>query len=396
MKRNLDAIVLRYVGYALVFLGGAYLLYLVRAALPIFFVAALLAYALEPILQLLERRGYSRSGAVGFVFLIFLLLFALLITLLIAAWQQAQELQGNPKPFLDSLTHWQENLRAMILRMRLPNAIKTGALSTVADLSTRLTTWGQGFAVAMMQNIVGSLGALMVNLIILPIITLNFMLEMNAIRGRALMLVPAEHRRDVVEIAASINGLLGRYVRGQMIVCGLFGLLCTISFWVLGLTLGMQYGLILGVLAGVIYIVPYVGVLTVVSAAGLTAYLTSSQPGLCAALAVGSCIVFNLAIDYVIAPRVLGKGIGLHPLLVIFALLAGAAMGGPLYMILAVPVVASLRVLLIYLFPQMTTPLPQTPPENEKSNRGESHEEHVTEVVQQVNSAEAKTSESPA
>ena len=197
MKRNLDAIVLRYVGYALVFLGGAYLLYLVRAALPIFFVAALLAYALEPILQLLERRGYSRSGAVGFVFLIFLLLFALLITLLIAAWQQAQELQGNPKPFLDSLTHWQENLRAMILRMRLPNAIKTGALSTVADLSTRLTTWGQGFAVAMMQNIVGSLGALMVNLIILPIITLNFMLEMNAIRGRALMLVPAEHRRDV-------------------------------------------------------------------------------------------------------------------------------------------------------------------------------------------------------
>lgn len=396
MKRSLDAIVLRYVGYALVFLGGAYLLFLVRDALPIFFVAALLAYALEPILQGLERRGYSRSGAVGFVFVIFLLLFTLVIVLLIAAWQQVQELQGNPKPILNSLSHWQENLRAMILRMRLPGPIKTGALTAVAQLSARATEWGQGFAVSMMQNIVGSLGTLMVNLVILPILTLNFMLEMNAIRGRALMLVPPEHRRDVVEIAASINGLLGRYVRGQMIVCGVFGLLCTISFSILNLTLGMQYGLVLGVIAGVVYIVPYVGVMAVVLAAGVTAYLTSPQPGLCAALAVGSCVVFNLTIDYVIAPRVLGKGIGLHPLLVIFALLAGAAMGGPLYMILAVPVVASLRVLLIYLFPQMTTPLPDTPPENEASTRNDSHDEHMTEIVQQVNVAESKTSESTA
>jgi predicted PurR-regulated permease PerM len=75
---------------------------------------------------------------------------------------------------------------------------------------------------------------------------------------------------------------------------------------------------------------------------------------------VGSCIVFNLFIDYGVSPRVLGKGVGLHPVLVIFALLAGAQVGGIFGMILAVPIIASLRVILIYIFPQLVAPLPET------------------------------------
>src|SRR5687768_1236137 len=104
MNRTLDSIVLRYLGYALLFAFTAYLLYLVRGALPVFFAAGLIAYAFDPVLQVLERRGYSRAGAVGFVFLVFLLLFLLLIALLISGFQQAQQLQGNLKPYLDSLT----------------------------------------------------------------------------------------------------------------------------------------------------------------------------------------------------------------------------------------------------------------------------------------------------
>jgi predicted PurR-regulated permease PerM len=114
------------------------------------------------------------------------------------------------------------------------------------------------------------------------------MLEMNSIRGRILMCVPPIHRRDVTEIASSINELLGRYVRGQMIVCSLFGVLCTVSFSVLSMVYGMQYPLVLGLLAGLIYIVPYIGMATIALSAGLTAYLTSSSPVLCASLALKS------------------------------------------------------------------------------------------------------------
>ena len=95
MNRSLDWLILRYVGYALMFLLGVYLLYLVRGTLPLFLMAGLFAYALEPVLQRLEQRGYSRRAAVFLVFLIFLLLFLCGLTLLASAWQQAQALGEN-------------------------------------------------------------------------------------------------------------------------------------------------------------------------------------------------------------------------------------------------------------------------------------------------------------
>jgi putative permease len=386
MNRTLDSLILRYVGYALLFLGGAYLLYLVQGALPVFLLAGLFAYALEPVLKLLERRGYSRSGAVCFVFLVFLLLFMLVLALLASAFQQAQELLSNLQPYLNSLNQMQARAEHWIKEARLPAGVKESALQAIEDSSQRATQKVTEFAPLALQTVLGSLGTLMIYTVVLPIITFWLMLEMNAVRGRALMIVPPQHRRDVTEIANSINELLGRYVRGQMVVCGLFGVLCMVAFELLAWRYEMKYGLVLGVVAGLLYIVPYVGMASIATAAGLTAYLTSNNPLTCAIIAVSCCVVFNLIIDYGISPRVLGKGVGLHPLLVIFALLSGAKAGGIFGMILAVPIMASLRVVLIYLFPQLTEPLPQTPPDTD-NNRSDD----AKEIVQQVNAAELKS-----
>jgi predicted PurR-regulated permease PerM len=303
------------------------------------------------------------------VFLVFLLLFLLLIALLISGFQQAQQLQGNLKPYLDSLTHWQERATNLVDRTPMPETFKEGARTAINQGGGNLSKGVSGFLLASMTAIFGSLGSIMIYTIVLPIVTFWLMLETKAIRRRALMIVPEAQREDVSEISASINELLGRYVRGQMIVCGLFGLLCTIAFTVLGMVYGMQYGIVLGLVAGFIYIVPYIGMATIAASAGMTAYLTSTQPVTCAILAVACCVVFNLVIDYGISPRVLGKGVGLHPVLVIFALLSGAQVGGILGMILAVPIVASLRVVMIYLFPQLTAPLPQVADESEAKSR---------------------------
>ncbi|HEY0074151.1 MAG TPA: AI-2E family transporter [Abditibacteriaceae bacterium] len=391
MNRTLDAVILRYLGYALFFVFSAYLLYLVRGALPVFFAAALIAYAFDPVLQLLERRGYSRAGAVGFVFLVFLLLFLLLIALLISGFQQAQQLQGNLKPYLDSLTHWQERATGLVDRTPMPETFKEGARTAINQGGGNLSKGVSGFLLASMTAIFGSLGSIMIYTIVLPIVTFWLMLETKAIRRRALMIVPEAQREDVSEISASINELLGRYVRGQMIVCGLFGLLCTIAFTVLGMLYGMQYGIVLGLVAGFIYIVPYIGMATIAASAGMTAYLTSTQPVTCAILAVACCVVFNLVIDYGISPRVLGKGVGLHPVLVIFALLSGAQVGGILGMILAVPIVASLRVVMIYLFPQLTAPLPQVSDESEAKAK-----ENLAPTLEQSVENESIVIESPA
>ena len=389
MNRSLDSIILRYAGYALLFGALAYLLFLVRGAFPIFAVAGLLAYAMEPILKRLENKGYSRSGAVGFVFLIFLLLFILLMVLLATAWQQAQTLASQIPTYQEQVVGMVNTGRDKLDQMNLPKNLKQAVLEGIADFQKNAPSAVTEKIQAAVGWTLSSIGLVLLVLVILPIITLWFMLEMNPMRARILMLVPSQYRRDVTSIGTEINELLGRYVRGQMIVCSLFGALCTVTFYTLSFTHGMEYPLVLGVLAALIYIVPYFGMATIATAAGMTAYFTSDAPVLCAVIAVVSCFAFNLTIDYGISPRVLGKGVGLHPLMVIFALLCGAQIGGVFGMILAIPLFASMRVIAIHLFPQLVAPIPQASLETSippNASKGET----TGEIVEQATLAETK------
>jgi predicted PurR-regulated permease PerM len=391
MNKNLDAIVLRYLGYAILFIIALELLYLVRAVLPIFGVALLFAYALEPLLRVLETRGYSRGGAVAYVAIIFVLLFVAGITLMASAWQQAQALAAEFPTYQSRLIQLLNENRYRLEEARLPDNVKKSLLEGIGDFQNRALGNASSYVTNGASWVIASLGTIGIVCVVVPILTLYFMLEMNSLRGRTLMIVPALYRRDVTEIGNSINEMLGRYVRGQMIVCSLFGLLCTIGFHALSFKYGMQYPLVLGIAAGFIYIVPYLGMASIAVAAAATGYFTaSSSPVQCAIIAVSCCVVFNLIIDYVVAPRVLGRGVGLHPLMVIFALLSGAQIGGIIGMILAVPVVASLRVVAIYLFPQLVAPLPDTPPEGQPENKDQTPAQIADEVVQQAASAAAK------
>ena len=358
MHKSLDGLLARYAGYAILFLFCAYALFLVRGVLPIFGVALLLAYAFEPMLRRFEKADYTRGIAVAFIAMLFALVIALLVALLASAWQQVQALAENFPLYQGQVVHFIENNTFRIQKLPVSESVKQSALQAINDFQYRVP----GMVGARLQSGVGwifaSLGSIGIALIIVPILTLYFMLEMDTLRGRALMIVPKEYRRDVIEIAESINELLGRYVRGQLIVCGTFGVLCMIAFNILSWRYGMSYPIVLGLLASAIYIVPYIGVLAVAAAAAGTAYFTATtSPLTCAIIAVVCVIIFNLSIDYGVAPRVLGRGVGLHPLLVIFALLSGAQIGGIFGMVLAVPVFASLRVILIYLFPQLTAPI---------------------------------------
>jgi predicted PurR-regulated permease PerM len=306
-------------------------------------------------------------------------------SLLASAWQQAQGLYANRETYQAQVIKLTERAQQSLDRSHLPKDVKASAREAFQDFQKRAPQQLIDRAQIFVGKIFGSLGSIAILFIVLPLITLWLMLEMNPLRARCLMLVPPVYRRDVIEIASSINVLLGRYVRGQMIVCSLFGVLCTIAFSILSQIYGMGYPLVLGVMAACIYIVPYLGMATIAFSAGLTAYFTATQPALCAALAVGCVILFNLVIDYGITPRIVGKGVGLHPLMVIFALLSGAQLGGIPGMVLAVPFFASLRVILIYLFPQLTAPIPQSPPESDTSN---SPAEAANEVAKETAAAE--------
>ena len=392
MNKSLDATLLRYIGYGLLFLIGAYLLYAVRDTLPIFIVGGLLAYAFEPILQRLERRGKTRGQAVFFIFLVFLLLVLLLVALLATAWQQIQMLISNADTYRQEAMEAAHRLQVRFEALPLPANVKKSALELLPQLQKQVLGATPDAVKNFVPTVVSSFGTMLVLSLLLPIITFTMMMEMNPMRARLMMIVPPSYRRDVTEIGQKINEVLGRYVRGQMIVCTTFGVCCTIAFEFLAWRFHMGYPLILGLMATLFYIIPYVGMLSIATAATLTAYFTATSPNnvLCAGLALGSCVLFNLIMDYGVSPRVLGKGVGLHPLMVIFALLSGFSMGGIAGMILAVPLFASLRVVLIYIFPQLTAPIPATPPESNMKTSDQSVANVTSKVMQQVEKATAE------
>jgi predicted PurR-regulated permease PerM len=372
MNKTLDTVILRYVGFGLLFLSVAVGLYMVRGALPVFVIGGVIAYALEPVLQKLEKRGYSRRGAVGVVFGFYILIGLVFLTLLATAFQQGLSLVSNIPAYNEQFTTMVQVNRRKLDESKLPQAVKE-SINDAIDNGLK-TAGGRAPAIATTVATTGvtGVGAFLLKLFLLNLIALGLMLEAQAIRGRLMMLVPPLYRRDVTELSLSINELLGRYVRGQLIVCGTYGALCTVAFETLSRVYGMQYPLVLGAMAATLYILPYFGPFVIFTSAGLAAYFTSEQPVPCAVAAVLSCIILNLIVDYGVAPRVLGRGVGLHPLMVIFALVCGFELGGPLGTVVAVPIFASLRVIAIYLFPQLAAPLPDESPAatGQDSSRG--------------------------
>ncbi len=392
--KSLDAIVLRYVGFGALFVSMAVLLFMVRGVLPVFMVGGLIAYAVEPLLLRLENRGRSRPKAVVFVFGIYILLLLVLFSLLAAAVQQGQSLVQTGPTQLRRVTEIVQTQQERLQKLPLPPAVRETINTAINSSTQTLSARVPGIAQDIGLRLVTGTGGFLISVFLITLISFGLMLEAARFKGRMLMLIPPTYRRDIVRLSDSINELLGRYVRGQLVVCATFGALCTVAFEVISRVYGMQYPLVLGALAATIYILPYLGLAIVTISATLTAYLTAApgQSLICAGVTLGCCVAFNLFVDYGVAPRVLGKGVGLHPLMVIFALLCGYELGGPLGSIVGVPIFASLRVIFVYLFPQLAAPLPKESPE--KTSRGKPTSA-TTEIVQRVAHAEANAPEGP-
>src|SRR5690606_14696948 len=154
----------------LLFGALAYLLFLIRGALPIFFAAGLLAYAMEPILKMLERRGYSRRSAVAYVFFVFLLLFVLLVTLLATAWQQVQVLAEQARQYQQRFTEIGKVAQERLQEARLPTTVKQAVMEGVRDCEARAPQLVATRIQTAVSWTLSSIGLLMLVLIVLPII----------------------------------------------------------------------------------------------------------------------------------------------------------------------------------------------------------------------------------
>ncbi|PIY42947.1 MAG: hypothetical protein COZ06_23975 [Armatimonadetes bacterium CG_4_10_14_3_um_filter_66_18] len=339
----------RLLGYAVLAGGLLWALYRCRSVFPVFLLGFLLAYIFDPVLDWLQTKGSSRSRATLLVFGVLTVLglaaAAVLVPIIVSQVQSLVTDYGAYKATLGELASRVEGWAG-----RFDPSGQT--LDAVREAWTKLGTYAVKLAPRVGAWIAGSVSSLFL-LLVLPLITYYFMQEIDPLRARIRRLLPADYAAEIVKISGEINQMLGRYIRGQATVCLLVGASTTAVLLIQTAAFGMRYALLCGLLAGATSVVPFLGASISASVAGLIGYVTTGNSWLCAGLALGSVVGVNQLFDNVITPRIVGKSIGLHPLTVMFALMAGGALSGILGMIIAVPAAASLKALLVHVFPQL-------------------------------------------
>lgn len=332
----------------------AWCVWLIRDVLPPFLISLALALLLDPVIDRMQRRGLPRSVAVAIAFAVVMgAVVSVSMAVLPRAIGQVADLTRNIDVYSvrveGALDHWAQEHGDELRRLGLPPTVNALWREHQAEITHYLQGWLQS-AFLSLQGVAGALGWLL----IIPIVTLYLMIDLDALKARIQYVIPRQHRPMVQKMSLEVGRVFAAYVRGLIAVCLGFGLSIYI---VLGLMFGMEYAVIFALAAVVLYAIPYLGQLTLLITAVLGAWATGHTGAYM--VGVGVCLVLvGQLFDQLITPRVMGKQVGLHPVLGVFALMVGGNLFGLPGMVIAVPAAASIRVVLIQLFPRLGEPLP--------------------------------------
>ncbi len=328
---------------AVALLAGG-LLWLLAPVLSPFVFAALLGWLGDPLVDRLEARGYKRNNAVILVFGAMLLLLAIALVLLVPLLEQ------QIVTLVESLPHY----RDWFVGTALPWIERRTGLQILSWLDPqslfRLIRehWERagGIAATVLGYVSASGFALLgwlANIVLLPVLAFFFLRDWDLLVERVGALVPRDHYETVRKLAKESDAVLGGFLRGQLLVMLILGVLYAIGLWAVGLNLGVLIGLI----AGLLTFVPYLGPASIVVFGGVAALVQFGDwphlAGVAAVFTIGQVIE-----SYWLTPKLVGDRIGLHPMAVIFSVLVGGQLFGFLGMLLALPVAAVANVLLRY------------------------------------------------
>jgi predicted PurR-regulated permease PerM len=335
------------VGLLLVLTGAAVLLalYLVRPVLLPLLLGVVLAYMLAPAVRVLVDRGWPVAWAIGVVYL------GLGLCLAVLGLKIVPTVLGELNRVAEALPRYVQLVRAQAdgwvdsyRQANLPPGVRSavdGWIGRTGDsLRLRLTGALDG-AMSMVEGVL--------HLALAPVVAFYLLRDHRSL-GRGLMSIfPATWRRPARRILHDLDEVLGGFIRGQLLLAGAVGLLATLACWLLGL----RFALLLGVFAAGAELIPYVGPLIGMAPAVLAGLMVSPVTGLQVALAF---LLIQQIENAVLSPLVIGERVGLHPVVILLVVLGGGYAGGLLGMLVAVPLVAMLRVLWRHLYDYLTAP----------------------------------------
>lgn len=318
-------------------------LYLLAPVLTPFMIAALLAYIGDPLVDRLEAWRLPRTLAVVIVFVALSVVALLLLIILVPMLERQAVVLANKLP---ALIDWLQQTALPWLAHRF------GVEKFNFDLSTLKTSireyWqaAGGVAAQVLASVSRSglaLVAWLANLVLIPVVTFYLLRDWDVMVARIRELLPRRLEPVVVRLARESDEVLGAFLRGQILVMAGLATIYTLGLWLVGLDLA----LLIGFLAGLVSFVPYLGFIVGIVAASIAALLQFHD----LTHLIYVFIVFGIgqmAEGMLLTPWLVGDRIGLHPVAVIFAVLAGGQLFGFFGVLLALPSAAVLMVLIRY------------------------------------------------
>lgn len=324
--------------------AAAWLLYLLSPILTPFVAAALLAYLGDPLVDRLEARKLPRSLAVTLVFLVIV---AVLVTLALIVIPRLGAQVETLATKLPVYAQWVKLEVLPRLNSWLPGDAVSLDPQVLGDSLREHWAKAGGVLAAVWHSLSASGMALLgwlVNLVLIPVLTFYLLRDWDHLVAAIHDLLPRQSAPVWARLARESDEVLGAFLRGQVLVMFALGVIYTTGLW----WVGLDFALLIGMLAGVVSFVPYLGLIVGILIAGVAAILqfqgVDALPGVIAVFVVG-----QLLEGMVLTPRLVGERIGLHPVAVIFAVLAGGQLYGFFGILLALPVAAVAIVLLRHL-----------------------------------------------
>jgi len=302
---------------------GLVFLYLVRDILLIVFVAIIIAAAINGPVSWMQRHKVPRILGVIFIYLLLLLLIASVVTLIFPP------LSAQVKQLANHFPEFMEKISLSFQELSGKYKIEGNLQSLLDKLSNSLNQ----ATTNVFGTIINLFGGLFSAGVVL-VISFYLAVQEKGVKRFMISMTPTEHKHYVSDLIERIYGKIGGWLRGQLILMLIVGILVYIGLYFLG----VKYALTLALVAGLLEIVPYIGPFVALAPAVV---LTFIQSPLLALLVIILYIVIQQLEGYVIVPQVMKKTVGLNPIVVIIVMLIGAKLAGIMGIILSVPLAAA-------------------------------------------------------
>lgn len=305
-----------------------------------------LAYLLAPVVAWFERRGWSRSSSVlltisGATMILILILIFILPGFwgqLIKTLDQARKLAGD-KAQINTLVEKIKPISPPVYDLLQSKIKGLGDSDLIERVFSLAGDWLQR-GVFKLVDVTASL----LDLLLIPFFVYYLLVDYRAMRARLDLLIPPRHRAVAATLITRFNFVISSYVRNQLVIALVMGLLYSIGFAIARVPLALSIGL----LSGLLNFIPYLGTLT-----GLTlslSFVALDGGGLARILGVVAVFIIVQSVEgYYLTPKLLGGSLDLHPMWVLVGLMIGGSLFGILGIILAVPVIAIAKVALDFL-----------------------------------------------